>query len=322
MAFTFDVKNRVGPKRDYLYFADVANVIEEVAEHFGEFQDKECLVMKDKLVAKEQPEAPGRLRLADFYHLAEDGLFAESKNYLRELGALDESDINNPRVIITNYLHGPSNCIASSNYYSVCCRDECEHLLSHLERALQKPFALPAELSAMISALPSRTVKANRALSPWLSARLEEIAALHGGHIPLHGRLFAQWMHYAYPRECAYPHVAGAIKPPRLEESFAASFGENSIDDMVASPEEMQEHIESASNYTVAEDSELTMWVSEEELLVTRSEMVFGTEHPSSAGFRGLTFAGVLLSASFGVMRVMVDGRLRKHFDLSEKYMV
>ncbi|OLP24478.1 hypothetical protein AK812_SmicGene48940, partial [Symbiodinium microadriaticum] len=25
---------------------------------------------------------------------------------------------------------------------------------------------------------------------------------------PLHGRLFAQWMHYAFPHECPYPQIA------------------------------------------------------------------------------------------------------------------
>ena len=71
----------------------------------------------------------GRVRVADFYKKAlNEGQwqFSESIDYLRQLGALDESDAANPRVIIPNYISGPSNCVASSSYYSVCCLDECE----------------------------------------------------------------------------------------------------------------------------------------------------------------------------------------------------
>ena len=42
-------------------------------------------------------------------------------------------------------------------------------------------------------------------------ARLDEIASLHAGPVPLHSRLFRQWMHHAYPRECPYPHEAGDL---------------------------------------------------------------------------------------------------------------
>ena len=45
--------------------------------------------------------------------------FSESPDYLRELGALDESDPKNLRVMIPNYVNGLSNCVASSSYYSV-----------------------------------------------------------------------------------------------------------------------------------------------------------------------------------------------------------
>ena len=34
--------------------------------------------------------------------------------YLRQLGALDESDAETLRVIVPNYILGPSNCVASS----------------------------------------------------------------------------------------------------------------------------------------------------------------------------------------------------------------
>merc|ERR1719210_43724 len=58
----------------------------------------------------------------------------------------------------------------------------------------------------------SDTVHAPRNLSSALLARLDEIAEHHAGQVALHGRLFAQWMHHAYPRECPFPHIAGSTE--------------------------------------------------------------------------------------------------------------
>merc|ERR1719446_1160265 len=306
LSFALDVKQRTAPKRDYLYFADLANVIEEFGEHFGEFQDKECLQMKDKLVEAEQPGSPGRVRLADFYKLSKqvsDGLFSESISYLRELGALDESDPVNPRVLVANYINGPSNCIASSEYYSVCCRDECENLLSHLEDQLKRSDATPAQLTAMVAALPSRTEQANRTLSPWLLARLDEMVRHHGGRVPLHGRLFAQWMHYAYPRECAYPHVAGAIAPQRIEEVLSGPNVKEAIESIVASAEEMDLQIEEAHNMNFTLDDDASMWLLEEELLAPEGMRSLGADwagFPASTGVRGIAFVGAAFAVTMG----------------------
>merc|ERR1712160_134518 len=57
----------------------------------------------------------------------------------------------------------------------------------------------------------SSTVHAPRNLSQTLLRRLEEIAQGSGGKLLLHSRLFAQWMHQAFPRECPYPNLAGTV---------------------------------------------------------------------------------------------------------------
>merc|ERR1719456_19070 len=118
-----------------LDFSLVARVAERMGERFGSHQDQECQQIKSSLVKIEEP-GTGRVRLSDFYKRAVDGQwqFQESVAYLRQLGALDESIPEKPRVIIANYITSPSNCIASSSFYSVCCMDECEGLLGHLER--------------------------------------------------------------------------------------------------------------------------------------------------------------------------------------------
>merc|ERR1719345_686241 len=196
--------------------------------------------MKASLLKIEDP-GTGRVRLSEFYKPALDGhwQFQESAAYLRQLGALDETEPEKPRVIIANFLTSPSNCIASSSFYSVCCMDECEGLLSHLEQVIASPEATSTQIARIVSDLSSSSVVAPRKLSPALLGRLGEIAAEHGGSVPLHGRLFAQWMHHAFPRECPYPHVAGTINPQTPDEWLESTGGETT-----ASTEEMKSHID------------------------------------------------------------------------------
>merc|ERR1719159_1856908 len=109
--------------------------------------------MKAKLVAMQEP-GTGRVRLSDFYKpaLGGDWQFSESVDYLRELGALDEADPGRPSVVVANYVSSPSNCIASSSFYSVCCLNECEGLMSHLERKIATSEAEPEQVAALVAA--------------------------------------------------------------------------------------------------------------------------------------------------------------------------
>merc|ERR1712183_807852 len=121
-------------------------------------------------------------------------------------------------VVIPNYMQSQSSCLAGSSFYSVCCFDECESLLGHVEEIIKGPSAHPAQLVEVVSGLHSDTVHAPRNLSGVLLSRLGQIAELHGGQVPLHGRLFAQWMHHAYPRECSFPHLSNTVSPLTQEE--------------------------------------------------------------------------------------------------------
>merc|ERR1719401_946569 len=199
-------------------------------------------MLKDWLVEAEDTSigGAGRVRTSDFYGKAlHEGKwqFSESVAYLRQMGALDESDPSNLRLLIPNYIMSPSNCIASSSYYSVCCIDECEGILSHLEEHLGMHDATPGEIASLVAFLSSASVSGNRTLTPMLLARLDDVAQHHGGRIPLHGRLFAQWMHQAYPRECPYPHVTGTTNPQRAEDFEMQTGGK-----VVASNDEMLQH--------------------------------------------------------------------------------
>jgi hypothetical protein len=278
-------------------FASLAKVVEVVGEEFGNFQDIECKQLKQTLGAMEF--AAGRVKVSDFYKPAVGGgwQFQESVPYLRQLGALDESDPNAQSVIIPNYLHSQTNCISSSGYYSVCCKDECEALFGQLEEKIVGPEAKPATIVAIVERMASSTVVGPRKLAANLLDRLNDVAEIHEGMIPLHGRLFAQWMHYAYPRECPYPHVSGTTRQQTPDEWLLETGT-----DAVATLEQMTEFTNQTS---VAEESnaEFMLWSSEEELLVVRQERQ--TTHAGSpfASLRPVVLLVLAGALAFGLVQ-------------------
>merc|ERR1719215_1543338 len=287
-----------------LDFSFVARVAERVGERFGSFQNQECKQMKASLVKIEDRDT-GRVLLSDFYKPGLDGQwqFQESASYLRQLGALDES--SKPSVVIVNYLTSPGNCIASSSFYSVCCMDECEGLLGHLERKIAGPEATPSRIAKLISELSSSSVIAPRHLPQVLLDRLGEIAATHGGTVPLHGRLFGQWMHHAFPRECPYPHLSGTTNPQTPDEWLESTGEETS-----ATNEAMQAHVDKAEKSPVGEGSNGSSlpWSLEEELLVdhrlqsdcgiTRNAVMFMVVTSIAFGMARSAFAPRVAAAS------------------------
>merc|ERR1719512_176231 len=238
--------------------------LQEVWHQFGSFQDLECKALKGRLVALEH-QGTGRVRLSRFYAGGVNGdwTLSESVAYLRNLGALDETDPDRPSVVITNYMISQTNCLTASGFYSVCCSDECEGLRKRLEEDIAAPTAEASQIAKLVSALHSDTVDAPRNLSTALLERLHGIAKLHGGQVPLHGRLFSQWMHHAYPRECPFPHVSGTTNPMSPDD-WMAHWG---IDNVEASMEEMQLHHSRLEQETSGEDDNELPWIHVEELL-------------------------------------------------------
>merc|ERR1719251_791496 len=104
----------------------------------------------------------GRVLLSDFYSagLRGDFLFVEHIDFLRRTGCLDESDPDHPSVIITNFLTSKANCLTETNFHSVCCLDECQGLLAHLEKSIAAPAASPERLAELVEGLSSDTVDA------------------------------------------------------------------------------------------------------------------------------------------------------------------
>lgn len=206
----------------------------------------------------------GRVKLSDFYASSKDGIwqFREASEYLRQLGALDESSSKlGSQVIIPNYIQGLSNCITSTAYYSVCCQNECNEVYQHLESALPPSIDATWSVDHIAGAVEGIW---EQNISSSLRKRLEEISKKHNGKIPLHGRLLAQWLHYVFPLDCPYPHMAQTINPQtpaRWEEALG-------VEASTASDAEVEQFLNSEeARLDPSPDAGAEMWNPNEVLL-------------------------------------------------------
>merc|ERR1719395_452491 len=237
-------------------------------------------------------ERTGRVPLGSFYSQPTDAVFqfSESVDYLRQTGALDETGRGGPTVLIPNYLAGPTNCIASSSYYSVCCMNECEGLMNELEHKIQAPKASPERLLGLIGNLSSSTVDGPRTFPSALQEKLHTVASHHEGEVPIHGRFFAQWLHFAFPNECPYPQItenAAVLTPSQWLDAKV----------WTASDDERQQHIESSNTTSLEEDPFLSQW-SDDEVLP-----VFEPQKAKRGALAGLMRVGVQIAGVVVVLR-------------------
>lgn len=198
-------------------------IFNDIGLKFHALNDRQCRELKATLVERE--DRPGRVLLGKFYNMSKYShwQFREKPEYLKTVGALDESEPGVQRLIIPNYVQSMSNCLNSSSLYSMCCRNECEELMASLEKHVANPVGYVVDILEVTSSLSTESVSAPRKLPDSLQMRLQEIASLHNGKVPLHSRLFAQWMHHAFPKECPYPHTFGSTSSQSPEEYTRAS---------------------------------------------------------------------------------------------------
>lgn len=126
-----------------------------------------------------------------------------------------------------------------------------------IEAALQAPTGSATTLLSIVSNLTGSETRKSRAMLPELSEKLNDIGQLSGGQIPLHGQLFAQWLHYVEPYKCTYPATVSAqanwykLKALVTDEqraSYAAT-----LSDAAPTPESAESNI-------------ITQWTNEESL--------------------------------------------------------
>merc|ERR1719486_1912077 len=103
-------------------------------------------------------------------------------------------------------------------------------IVAEVERGVAAPTGAPPDIARIVSQISSDTVEAPRNLTSELMSKLQSVASRHGGRVPLHGRLFAQWMHHAFPNECPHPHLSGTTAP-RTTDAFKRSGGNAFVGD-------------------------------------------------------------------------------------------
>merc|ERR1719394_1482016 len=137
-------------------FEDAQEAVTSITKTFASFWENECQSIKASLLTMDK-STTGRVLLSDFYaaKAAGEWRFAESEDYLRELGALDETSRYAKKVIMPNYLQGPNNCLVTNEHYFVCCVNECETVLADIEEAVGSPVASPSEILRPLENLTS-----------------------------------------------------------------------------------------------------------------------------------------------------------------------
>eukprot|EP00933_Yihiella_yeosuensis_P062540 TRINITY_DN65518_c0_g1_i1.p1 TRINITY_DN65518_c0_g1~~TRINITY_DN65518_c0_g1_i1.p1 ORF type:complete len:682 (-),score=109.72 TRINITY_DN65518_c0_g1_i1:224-2269(-) len=252
-------------------FAANMRMVQRIAEQYYEFNDRECKDLKTTLTGLETQKA-GRVRLSNFYNasLYSHWKFTEKADYLKTLGALDESDPQQSQVIVPNYIMARPNCLEASGFFSVCCRNECEDLMGHVESSIKGSVATPKDIVKVLQEeWPHQPYDMH--LDDQTESRLHEVADMHGGKVPIHGRLFAQWMHHVFPRECPYPAELGTVSPLTPDEWMAKSGHK----DYSATEEEMKLQLESdvctvdehGNPKSGCQETEDLPWSSQEQLL-------------------------------------------------------
>lgn len=230
-ALNFARQRAAKPRLTHGYtYHDAHEVVGSITKSFASFWESECKEMK-RLLVDMDTSGTGRVTLSQFFAagLKDDWRFGESEMYLQSLGALDQSSTwHGTQVIIPNYLQAASNCIISAPHYLVCCTNECEDIIGEIEIAIGASSALPTEIFEAVGNITSASDDDGLLLKleGTLATQLRRVAESHGGKVPLHGRLFAQWMHYMFPHECPFPYKAGmtsSLTPMEFGDNFYAT---------------------------------------------------------------------------------------------------
>merc|ERR1719163_76144 len=140
-------------------------IVAKVPKQFGRWHDSLCMGMKKTLI---RLGSNGRVGLPEFYggeNPGQDWQFTESVDYLRQLGALDESNPMRLRVIVPNYLSGPNNCLEASAVHTYCCKDECGVLVAEVERGIAAATGAVGDIAKIVAQISTDTVDAPRNLT-------------------------------------------------------------------------------------------------------------------------------------------------------------
>jgi len=135
-------------------------------------------------------------------------------------GSAAEKHLIVPELIIPNYVNSQSLCLSTASLFAVCCENECEGLLSSLERQVREPYAYPKQLARLVTALPGPRIARS------LLGEIDSLVDPGFGRIALHGRKLAGWMHRAFPLACPAPLASSKVANPKTPDEWIGE-GEN-----------------------------------------------------------------------------------------------
>merc|ERR1719215_1322868 len=145
-----------------------------------------------------------------------------------------------------------------------------------------------------------------------LEEQLLKIAAMYQDQVPLHSRLFAQWLHYTFPRECPFPHKLGAVAD--ASKLTTTAYG----DRYEATEEEMLSH----ARRDLREDggseddaSLLDQWSDDEEFFVDYSQELTAPWSMKSNCCSSVVF----IAAAVMVVLMKLSGRLKEEMEMQPK---
>jgi len=282
-------------------FATAAHIVDGMAYKMGRWHHESCAAMKGVLESLDKT-GTGRVPWEDFHNYNTADLdvfnFDETMEELRSHGLLDESVPGKPAVRIANYVLSPTNCESMSQYYNSCCPTACDGIMNQIEEKILAPTAEAGVLEAVVLNISlSGDEDIGLATSPLLGSqgrRLREslrmIASQHDGVVPLHGRLFATWMHFAFPRDCPLPSPEDSSSSP--------SFSVDSLKQVA--PSSMVDELDL---YMPSND---TTWVQEQDLALL-SEIRFSRRGHAAHSTEWLLAILGVCAAVVHVVRVAVQ---------------
>lgn len=200
-----------------LDFDGVLALVQDVANQYGRWQGRDCKKAKEELVALPGHQA-GRVPLSDVKPSVDQrhrSLFTETPDYLRKLGVLSGA-AEQAQLIVPNYLLSQTMCLTTASYYTVCCTNECDGLLGHLEGRLAAPAAEAGKVAEALRQAPG-----GAGITEQQVQALQEIGKQNGGLVQIHGKAFAQWMNSAFPLECPAPSEHDHTNPKTPDEWMA-----------------------------------------------------------------------------------------------------
>jgi len=287
------IQNTQKKKKKLFSYEEVKIIYEELFLQFGRLENIYCQDMKAELRSLDR-HLTGRVSLKAFYSqpAGHKYWFAESPKYLHKLGIIDPTDVEMPHVMSVSYVDGPCNCIMHTEEFKLCCISECSGLYRKVEAEIQAPSAGIERIIQVMEKVTGKPIP-----DIFVDILIRVAKQSRKGQIQVHGRLFAQWLHYLEPYKCRYPSlVKGEMNTPKLlaqtrqMEAFAQSDWESKIEP------------ENIPDLSLWSDIEVLPFEEPPDALLQKALQTFGWDAGEQATFVPTAYLYTALSLAAGTL--------------------